>query len=408
MFALVVPFVPSPGRYAVLFSSFSELKETMMSTTPTSNVAAKGLDGVVVAATAISHVYGNEGRLVYRGYSIDQLAGKATFEEVCFLLWKGHLPNQTELNELRAAMGSQRALPDAVMTTIKAMPTSANPMDVLRTAVSAIGATLPISGKATYEQALVLAARFPTIVAAFDRLRKGKQPIAPRTDLGHAANYLYMLTGEVPPENHVKSLDTYLVLLADHSMNASTFTSRVIASTESDICSAVVGGIGALKGPLHGGAPALVMDMLDQIGTVDNIKPWINRALDEHTKLMGFGHRVYKTTDPRAEILREMARQSSTPEFFALARGTEEYALEELHRRKPDQRLYTNVEFYSAAVLNSVGLDRDLFPSTFAVSRVGGWTAHVLEQMVGNRLIRPQSEYNGPLGLEFVPASQRS
>jgi citrate synthase len=365
-----------------------------MSSVTTSNPSAapKGLDGVVVASTAISHVFGNEGRLVYRGYDIGQLAGKATFEEVCFLLWKGHLPNQVELDGLRTTMSAQRALPDAVLATIKAMPASTDPMDDLRTGASAIG----------------LAARVPTIVAAFDRLRKGKEPVAPRADLGHAANYLYMLTGEVPPENHVKSLDTYLVLLADHSMNASTFTARVIASTESDICSAIVGGIGALKGPLHGGAPALVMDMLDAIGTVDNIKPWINQALDGHHKLMGFGHRVYKTTDPRAEILREMARQSSTPEFFALAHGTEEYALAELHRRKSDQKLYTNVEFYSAAVLSSVGLDRDLFPSTFAISRVVGWTAHVLEQMVGNRLIRPQSEYVGPEGLKFVPVSERA
>ena len=372
-----------------------------------SSAAPKGLDGVVVASTAISHVFGNEGRLVYRGYDIGQLAGKATFEEVCFLLWKGHLPNQVELDALRATMSAQRALPDAVLATIRAMPATTDPMDNLRTGASAIGAALPISGTATFEQALALAARFPTIVAAFDRLRKGKEPVAPRADLGHAANYLYMLTGEVPPENHVKSLDTYLVLLADHSMNASTFTARVIASTESDICSAIVGGIGALKGPLHGGAPALVMDMLDAIGTADNIKPWIDQALDGHHKLMGFGHRVYKTTDPRAEILREMARQASTPEFFALAHGTEDYALAELHRRKSDQKLYTNVEFYSAAVLSSVGLDRDLFPSTFAISRVAGWTAHVLEQMVGNRLIRPQSEYVGPLGLTFVPVSER-
>jgi citrate synthase len=378
-----------------------------MSSVSTSAAAAKGLDGVVVASTGISQVFGNEGRLVYRGYSIGQLAGKATFEEVCHLLWKGHLPNQVELDEIRSMMSARRSLPEAVLATIKAMPASTDPMDDLRTGASAIGAALPISGPATYEQAVTLTAMFPTIVATFDRLRKGKEPIAPRADLSHAANYLYMLTGNIPPESHVKSLDTYLVLLADHGMNASTFTARVIASTESDICSAVVGGIGALKGPLHGGAPALVMDMLDAIGSAENIKPWINNALDEHHKLMGFGHRVYKTTDPRAEILRAMARQSSTPAFFALARGTEEYALAELHRRKSEQRLYTNVEFYSAAVLNSVGLDRDLFPSTFAISRVAGWTAHVLEQMEGNRLIRPQSEYVGPQGLKFAPVDQR-
>nr|MBF6592121.1 citrate synthase/methylcitrate synthase [Ktedonobacterales bacterium] len=359
--------------------------------------SAKGLEGVVVASTGISHVFGNEGRLVYRGYEISELAGKATYEEVCYLLWKGHLPTRAELDELTGALRAQRAFPalDAVLRT---MPTQADPIDVLRTGVSTLAASLPIAGKPTFDQAVALTARFPTIVAAFDRYRHGNDPIAPRTDLSHAANYLYMLTGEVPPEHHIKSLDTYLVLLADHGMNASTFTARVIASTESDLGSCLVGGIGALKGPLHGGAPALVMDMLDAIGSAENIQPWINGALDRHEKLMGFGHRVYKTTDPRAEILREMARQASTPEFFALARGTEEYAISELNRRKPDQRLYTNVEFYSASVLHSVGLPRDLYPSTFAISRAAGWTAHVLEQLVGNRLIRPQSAYVGPEG----------
>ncbi|HEX6123127.1 MAG TPA: citrate/2-methylcitrate synthase, partial [Ktedonobacterales bacterium] len=345
--------------------------------------SAKGLEGVVVASTGISHVFGNEGRLIYRGYEISELAGKATYEEACFLLWQGRLPNRAELDELNRTMRAQRAIP-GLEGILRTMPTTANPIDVLRSGISTVAASLPIAGKPTYEQALALAARFPTVVAAFDRYRNGKEPVPPRADLSHAANYLYMLTGEVPPENHVKSLDTYLVLLADHSMNASTFTARVIASTESDLGSCLVGAIGALKGPLHGGAPALVMDMLDEIGSVENIQPWINRTLDEKRKLMGFGHRVYKTTDPRAEILREMARQASTPEFFALARGTEEYAIAELNRRKPDQRLYTNVEFYSASVLHSVGLQRDLYPSTFAISRTAGWTAHVLEQLVGN------------------------
>jgi citrate synthase len=369
--------------------------------------SAKGLEGVVVAATSVSHVFGEEGRLVYRGYEIGQLAGRATFEEVCHLLWNGHLPNRTELDTLNTAMRSRRSLPEAALVALRALPHTGGPMDALRTAASAVGAALPIDGKPTYEQALTFTACFPTIVAAFHRLRNGLEPVAPDASLGHAANYLYMITGERPPEHHVRSLDTYLVLLADHGMNASTFTARVIASTESDLASCVTGAIGALKGPLHGGAPALVMDMLDAIGTAGNIKPWIDRTLDSHGKLMGFGHRVYKTTDPRAEILREMARQASTPEFFALAKGTEDYAIAELYRRKPDQRLYTNVEFYSAAVLNSVGLPRDLYPPTFAVSRISGWTAHVLEQLIGNRLIRPQSEYVGPQGLEFVPIEKR-
>ncbi len=199
-------------------------------------------------------------------------------------------------------------------------------MDVLRTAISAAGVGLGVSGKPTYEQAVALTARFPTAITMFARQREGKEPVEPRADLGHAANYLYMLTGQAPEDRHTKSLDTYLVLLADHGMNASTFTARVIASTESDLASCVVGAIGALKGPLHGGAPSLVLDMLDQIGDASNIKPWVDNALDHKQKLMGFGHRVYKTTDPRAEILRDMAKQASTPEFFALARGTEEYA----------------------------------------------------------------------------------
>jgi citrate synthase len=369
-------------------------------------VAANGLDDVVAMTTHISHVYGEEGRLVYQGYDINQLAGKATYEEVCHLLWKGHLPTQAELDALNGMLRAERTLPEAAVATLRALPKNAEPMNVLRTVASAVGAALDIDGTPTYEHAVALTARLPAIVAGFNRLRNGKDLIAPDPTLGHAANYLYMLTGEKPAENHIKSLDTYLVLLADHGMNASTFTARVIASTESDIASCIVGAIGALKGPLHGGAPALVMDMLDAIGTVENIQPWVEGRLSAGEKLMGFGHRVYRTTDPRAEILREMARQASTPEFFALAKGTEDYAVPALNR-KEGRRLYTNVEFYSASVLNSVGLPRDLFPPTFAVSRVAGWTAHVLEQLVGNRLIRPQSNYAGPQGLEFMPLDRR-
>ena len=370
--------------------------------------AAKGLEGVVIGATAISRVDGANGRLIYRGYEIAELAGKVSFEEVCHLLWVGHLPNRQELDALDAKLRAQRALGAPALAALRALPATTHPMDAVRTGASMVGAALPIDGTPTLDQAVALTARFPTIVAAFHRLRNGKEPVAPRGDLSHAANYLYMLTGEAPEDRHVKSLDAYLVMLADHGMNASTFTARVIASTGSDLASSVVGGVGALKGPLHGGAPALVLDMLDAIGTPGNIKPWIDHALDEHDKLMGFGHRVYKTTDPRAELLREMARQASDPAFFALAHQTEEYALAELHRRKPDQRLYTNVEFYSASVLHSVGLPRDLFPPTFAVSRVGGWSAHVLEQLIGNRLMRPESDYSGPTGLTFTPVDQRA
>ncbi len=367
-----------------------------------------GLDGIVAAQTAISEVDGENGRLIYHGYLISDLAEKATYEEVAHLLWLGHLPTASELAVLKQTLASQRDLPAPVLATIRALPATTDPMDLLRTAVSALGAALNMQAKPTLDHAMALTARFPTILAAFQRLRNGQEPVAPRADLDHSANYLYMLTGAVPEQRHVQSLDTYLVLLADHGMNASTFTARVIASTESDMCSAVTGAIGALKGPLHGGAPALVLKMLQAIGTPENAQAWVNNELDHHGRIMGIGHRVYKTYDPRAEILRKMAERASTPDFFTLARTTEQVALDELHRRKPTERLWTNVEFYSAGVLHSVGLPGDLFTPTFAVSRVAGWTAHVLEQMTNNRLMRPASQYTGPMALTFEPVERRN
>jgi citrate synthase len=367
-----------------------------------------GLDGVVVGQTAISEVDGEHGKLTYHGYLIGELAETALYEEVIHLLWFGHLPTTSELNNLRQRMRSQRTLPPAVLGVIRALPTSAEPMDVLRTATSAYGIAMNMQGKPTIDQAIAITAIFPTILASFQRIRHGQEPLAPRTDLDHAANYIYMLTGAEPAENHVRSLNSYLILLTDHDMNASTFTARAIASTDSDLCSAITGAIGALKGPLHGGAPALVLNMLNEIGTESNVQPWITHALDTKQKIMGMGHRVYKTYDPRAEILREMARRASTPEFFALAQKTEAVALAEIHRRKPDERIWTNVEFYSAAVLHSVGLPGDLFTPTFGVARVAGWTAHVLEQVAANRLIRPAVQYVGPRGKTWTPIEQRT
>jgi citrate synthase len=369
----------------------------------------EGLEGVVAASTALSHVFGEEGKLVYRGYDIHELAGRVSFEEVAYLLWEGHLPNRAELDGLLRALGEQRVFPDRVMEILRALPADAAPMDALRTGVSALGAVDParFGGDPDLAQAIALTAAFPSILAAFFRLRQGQQPVAPRPDLNTAQSYLYQLFGRVPEEKHWRPLDTYLTLLADHGMNASTFTGRVIASTGSDLCSAITGAIGALKGPLHGGAPSKVLDMLEAIGTVDNVDAWLTAALDRGDRLMGFGHRVYRAEDPRAEILRGMAREASTPEFFALSLRTEERALAMLHERKPDRRLYTNVEFYSAAVLSAVGLPGDMFTPTFAVSRVAGWTAHVLEQVSNNRLIRPQSEYVGPTDKTFVPIDRR-
>ena len=367
----------------------------------------KGLEGVVVADTALSEVDGENGRLTYVGYQIADLAEHATFEEVVHLLFHGHLPNRTELAQFNADLARHRSLPPGVLDVLRAMPVASEPMDVLRTGASAASAALRFTSPVTIEQGMALIAVFPTIVAAFDRIRRGLEPLAPRADLSHAANYLYLLSGTVPSEQQTKALDTYLILTADHSMNASTFTARVIASTLSDMGSSIVGAIGALKGPLHGGAPALVLAMLKEIGTPDNAEAWITNALDHGVRLMGFGHRVYKTEDPRAKVLRKLAERTSEIDFFKLATQVEDVALRQLHERKPQNRLYTNVEFYSAAVMHGVGLADDLFTPTFAVSRVSGWTAHVLEQVKENRLIRPSSTYVGPLDLVAVPLDQR-
>jgi citrate synthase len=368
-----------------------------------------GLEGVVAAQTELSHVFGDEGRLVYRGYDIHELAGKASFEEVAYLLWKGNLPDRAELDEFNRKLGENRTLPAGVIEALRQLPKDALPLDALRTGVSMQGALAPreFTFEPDLDQAISVSARFPAILAAFYRLREGNEPVQGRADLNTAQNYLYMMHGEVPEERHWKPLESYLILLADHGLNASTFTARVIASTTSDLVSAITGAIGALKGPLHGGAPSLVLDMLTEIGTADNAEAWITNALDSGDRIMGLGHRVYRAEDPRAEILREMARTASTPEFFELSLKNEETALRLIHERKPDRKIYTNVEFYSAAVLAAVGLPGDMFTPTFAVSRSVGWTAHVLEQAANNRLIRPASEFVGRTDKTFVAIDER-
>ena len=373
--------------------------------TTTSKPNRGGLEGIVAATTALSKVEGTAGRLIYHGYNIHDVARTTTFEEIAHLLWFGHLPNKTELSDLKARLAAERTLPTTVLQTLRALPSATEPLDALRTAVSAWGAAT-IKGKPTIEQAIAVTARFPVFLAAFQRLRNGLEPVESRPELGHAANYLYLLNGRKPQERHVKALNAYLVLLADHGMNASTFTARIVASTESDIASALVAAMGALKGPLHGGAPSKVQDMLDTIGTVEQAESWLRAAVARGDRLMGFGHRVYKTEDPRAEELRELARLAD-PREFILARRVEELALAILEEQKPGHRLYTNVEFYSAALLSSVGLPGDLFTPTFAVSRVAGWTAHILEQVENNRLIRPEAEYTGPMDMKFVPLGAR-
>ena len=380
-------------------------KEPVTQETTAAKPNKGGLEGIVAATTAISKVEGTAGRLIYHGYNIHDLARTTSFEEVAHLLWFGHLPKQKELTDLKAKLVAERTLPTQVVEVLRNLPKTVEPMDALRTAASAWGA-MAIKGKPTIEQAIAVTARFPLFLAAFQRLRNGLEPLESQPHLDYAGNYLYLLTGQEPKEEHVKGLNAYLVLLADHGMNASTFTARVVASTESDIVSSVVAALGALKGPLHGGAPSKVLDMLHEIGTVDNAEPWLRNAITHGGRLMGFGHRVYKTEDPRAEELREMARVAD-PQGFVLARRVEELAVSLLDELKPGRRLYTNVEFYSAALLSSVGLSGDLFTPTFAASRVAGWTAHILEQVQNNRLIRPEADYTGPMDTRFVPLNER-
>lgn len=381
--------------------STSAVGDAAMANTP----HKAGLEGIVAATTSISHVDGQAGRLVYRGYDIHELAHATTFEEIAHLLWFGHLPTRTELATLRTRLIEQRRLPEPVVTLLRTLPADTAPMDVLRTSISLWG-MYTVKGVPSLEQAIALTACFPLILTTFQRVRQGLEPLAPRPDLGHTANYLYLLTGQEPKIEHVTALDAYLVMLADHSMNASTFAARVVASTSSDLASSVVAAICALKGPLHGGAADKSQEMLEAIGTAEQAEPWIRATLTSGGRLMGFGHRAYKTTDPRAEELREMARHAD-PERFAFARRVEELAVSILAEIKPGRRLYTNVDFYSAVLLNSVGIPVDLFTPTFGVARVAGWTAHILEQAANNRLIRPLAEYIGPDHQPFVPLAKR-
>ncbi len=364
-----------------------------------------GLEGVVAAQTEISMVDGANGRLVYRGYVIADLAEDMSFEEVAHLLWHGRLPTRAELDALTLELAGSRALTQAATITLDALPKDTDPMDVLRSVVSVQGVEHRLT-KPSIPLAIHATASFPTILAWFHRRQLGLAPVKPRADLSHAANYLYMLQGKESSPELVRALNTYLVLLADHGMNASTFVARVIASTDSDLASCLVGAIGALKGPAHGGAPSAVMDQLEQIGTADNAEHWMREARKRKVRFMGFGHRIYRTYDPRAKILKEMCARLN-PKFYQLASKVEETALQILHEEHPERPQATNVEFYSAGVLQAIGLPKEYFPPTFAVSRAAGWTAHVLEQSANNRLIRPQSEYIGPEPRKPVPLSER-
>ena len=348
-----------------------------------------GLEGVVAGETSLSKVDGANGRLTYRGYRIGDLVEHGTYPAVANLLWTGDWDPSARL--------ATEPVPDAVVTALRALPKTAKPMDALRTAVSAYGASQGLTYPPTVEQARALTASSPSALAAFARIREGKDPIDPDPSLDLVEGFLYQLKGERPDAGTARALDAYFIVGAEHGFNASTFTARVVTSTNSDLASAVCGAIGTMKGPLHGGAPSEVVDQLAQVGSVENAEKWLRGALDRHERLMGFGHRVYRAYDPRAAALRKVAEgMEHKPDWLQLAIQVEDVALRLLAERYPDRPLKTNVEYYAAPVLQGVGLTPDLFPATFSLARHAGWTAHALEQAANNRLIRPDVRYVGP------------
>jgi citrate synthase len=380
-----------------------------MSVAPDTTVKiAKGLEGIVAAATQLSDVQGTEGILTYRGYDINDLATNSTFEETVDLLWYGVLPTRELLEKLTRKFAAARPLPDSVLGAMRLFPQKATPMDVLRTVVSQLGLYDPDetdnSVSANVRKSIRLTAQMPTIVAAWHNLSKGREPIPPRTDLSHAANFLYMLEGKEPTPQSARILDIALILHMDHGLNASTFVARSIASTESDMYSAISGALGALKGPLHGGANEAVMRMLLNIGDISGVEPYVKDALGNHRKISGFGHRIYKTNDPRALQLRriagELANHTGNRRWFEMSEKMREMVWRE-------RQLYVNVDFYSASVYYTLGIPIELFTPIFAISRVAGWTAHVMEQLMDNRIMRPDSEYVGPKNQKYIPIDQR-
>jgi citrate synthase len=348
-----------------------------------------GLEGVIAGETSLSKVDGANGRLMYRGYRIGDLVEHGTYPAVANLLWTGDW-------DASARLATGPLLPP-VLTALRALPREAKPMDALRTAVSVWGATVGTTYPPTVDQARALTAASPTALAAFARIREGKDPVDPDPSLDLAEGFLYQLTGSRPDPETARALDAYFIVGAEHGFNASTFTARIVISTNSDIASAVCAAIGTMKGPLHGGAPSEVVDQLAQMGTVDKAEQWLKDALDRRERLMGFGHRVYRAYDPRAAALRKVAEgMEHKPDWLQLAIQVEDIALRLLAERHPDRALKTNVEYYAAPVLMGVGLKPDLFPATFSLARHAGWTAHALEQASANRLIRPDVRYIGP------------
>jgi len=365
-----------------------------------------GLEDVVAVETRLSRVEGEAGELTIAEFPVEELAGRASFEEVVYLLWNDELPDGGRLEDFRGELAGRSGEPRATMGLLRSAAEEGLPvMDALRMAAG----SLRTGGDE--EEALSLVSSLPTIVAAYWRMLGGEEPVAPDPGLGHAANYLYMRTGEVPGAEFVRGLDTYLGAVSDHGMNASTFVARVIVSTRSDFVSAAVGAIGALKGPLHGGAPGPALDVVFEIGESSRAEPHLREKLARGERLMGFGHRIYRVRDPRADVLAEAAERLYTTdgdrELYALALDVEKTALRLLAEHKPGRNLQTNVEFYTALLLHGLRLPTELFTPTFAMGRAAGWTAHCFEQRELDRIIRPQSEYVGDRDRTWVPLEER-
>ena len=376
------------------------------------SAVATGLRGVVAASSSIGDVNGEKGELIYQGINIHDLATKSTFEEVVFLLWNGRLPKRTELDELKRDLAAAYALPWQIVELIKGMyarvPANDQPMDALRTVVSALAMfdeeSRDLSREATIRVATRLTARFPTIVAAMDRARNDLDPVNPNPNLNIATNFLCMLKGEMPDEFDAHVMDVALILQADHELNASTFTARVVAGTLADMYSAVIAALGALSGPLHGGANTAVMKMLLEIGSLDRVESFVKEALANKRKIMGWGHAVYRTDDPRATHLRqlskEMGERKGDTKWYDMTAKVEEVM-------KREKGLLPNVDAYSASTYYMMGIPLDLYTPIFAISRISGWTAHILEQYANNKLIRPRAEYIGPRNVPYVPIDER-
>ena len=372
--------------------------------------APTGLEGVTATNSSICYIDGDQGVLAYRGIDIHELADRSTFEECCYLLWFARLPNRAELEELKLNLARERKLDASIISLLRQAPKHSLPMDVLRTIVSALSFYDPEEkvndAEANVRKSIRLTSQIAYVVAAYDRIRKGKSVIDPDRSLSHAANFLYQLTGQIPSATAERALDIALILHADHELNASTFAARVVAATLSDMHSAIAAAIGALKGPLHGGANEAVFRILESIDAsgADPVD-FVKGMLAQKNKIPGFGHRVYRTEDPRATHLRTMSRDlgnsSGVPKWFEMSRRIEEFVVD-------DRKLNANVDFYSASTYHTLGIDIDLFTPVFAVSRISGWSAHVMEQLNDNRLIRPRAEYQGPIyPNKYVPVEQR-